>query len=447
MQEKMQVGNFAAVSVIDKGKEYFIVGEIKEVVSDDRGSFAKVNGFWNRWFIKSEIQILELEELPAFMEKENAFEIGATYVTSSDPSDYLDEYQQNGARCFCLYGRKVEVVSVVESYIQVRFGLYDLDEAYVPISMLRKETDLDAYVEPENRFYTCERCGTWSLREENEEDTMCGEDYSLCPECRKRHYITPYHRYDPHLTFWREDGDDDLFLGVELEVDKGGEFDSTAEKIVKMMNPGDGKWFMYCSHDGSLDNGLEMITCPATLNYHLEMADKYKKLFAYLIGKGYRSHNTSTCGLHVHFSRSFYAEDEEENICKLLYLIEKFWDEIVIFSRRDYRSLEHYAKKPEHGGKEFVSRWNKSGCHDGHYYSVNISNANTIELRMFRGTMNLETYLATLEFVDAIVRAAKAHTSAELQQISFEEILGDRALSYYTARKSFWKFEENENDS
>ena len=84
--------------------------------------------------------------------------------------------------------------------------------------------------------------------------------------------------------------------------------------------------------------------------------------------------------------------------------------------------------------------------HDGHYYAVNITNQNTIELRMFRGTINVTTYLATLAFVDAIVRTAKRCSAEELQAISFEEILPDCAKEYYQSRKLISKFDAEDGN-
>ena len=95
---------------------------------------------------------------------------------------------------------------------------------------------------------------------------------------------------------------------------------------------------------------------------------------------------------------------------------------------------------------EFVKNWNKSESHDGHYFAVNISNPYTIELRMFRGTLNYNTYAAILEFVDSIVRVAKEKTISELQQLEFESILTPLCLEYYISRKAGDKFSETSTE-
>ena len=202
-------------------------------------------------------------------------------------------------------------------------------------------------------------------------------------------------------------------------------------------------WFMHVSHDGSLERGMELISMPATLAYHKAKREDYKELFEWLKDEGYRSHDTKTCGLHFHFSRAFFGDNENSAVTKLLYLTERFWDELSIFSRRDYQSLARYAKKNDCSAIEMFNTWNKTQEHDGHYYAVNITNENTIELRMFRGTLNINTFMATLDLVNAMVHAAKEKTPLELQKMSFTDLLTtDDAKAYYASREAASKFED-----
>jgi len=49
------------------------------------------------------------------------------------------------------------------------------------------------------------------------------------------------------------------------------------------------------------------------------------------------------------------------------------------------------------------------------YQAVNFENRNTVEFRLFRGTLNYTTFMATLEIVDALVHWAN--------QLSISDIL------------------------
>lgn len=285
---------------------------------------------------------------------------------------------------------------------------------------------------------TCNHCG--SLFKVSDE--LCIEDSYMCETCRDRKFVTAYHRNIPRLSF-KGESKDGLYYGLEIELDGGGERDSNATRLMSYFNNYNTKdMYCYCSHDGSLNDGFEMITMPATYDYHKSLEGQYEKAFKDMVSLGYRGHDTTTAGIHVHFSREYYEDNEEENVMKLLFLVEKFWDEIIIFSRRDYNKSKGYMKKIDDDYESFIDCWNKKQFHDGHYYAVNITNEDTIELRMFRSTLNVNTLMATLDFVDKLVRAAKEMSSYDLQRIEFEDLLTPRALEYYRQRVAMKKFEE-----
>lgn len=166
-------------------------------------------------------------------------------------------------------------------------------------------------------------------------------------------------------------------------------------------------------------------------------------MFDTLIKDGYVSHDSTTCGLHVHFNRNFYADDEELYITRLLYIIDKFWDDVVRISRRNQRRMERYTRKIDMTANDYIRRTNKSGDHDYHYYAVNLINQNTIEFRMFRGTLKIETFMATLQFVNNCIIAAKTKSAEEIQHMEFEELITGRTLtSYWKKRKGLSDTEE-----
>ena len=61
-----------------------------------------------------------------------------------------------------------------------------------------------------------------------------------------------------------------------------------------------------------------------------DITDKARKL-------GYTSHQAETCGLHIHVNRTSFGESTEaqdEAIGRILYFVERNWNELLIFSRR-----------------------------------------------------------------------------------------------------------------
>ena len=59
-----------------------------------------------------------------------------------------------------------------------------------------------------------------------------------------------------------------MYMGVELEVDDGGKDSGNARKILSVFNRN--AEYGYIKSDGSLDDGLELVTHPCTLKAHLQ---------------------------------------------------------------------------------------------------------------------------------------------------------------------------------
>lgn len=88
----------------------------------------------------------------------------------------------------------------------------------------------------------------------------CRECYN--EECSKCHSIHDY-GYKPEPIFY---GDSDRYFGVELEIDGAGKDDDYAEELLEIANVSDEH--IYIKSDGSLDDGMEIVSHPMTLNFH-----------------------------------------------------------------------------------------------------------------------------------------------------------------------------------
>ena len=234
--------------------------------------------------------------------------------------------------------------------------------------------------------------------------------------------------YEPYIEFYGDSTD--LHLGVELEIDGGGENHDNAGMILAPM------WdTMYAMHDGSIDEGFELATMPMTLNYLESCKQNISDMFNIARLLDYRSHNTSTCGLHIHFDRDFFGRDYRTQNTKASYLaliMERNWEKFVKFSRRNYSRLDNWAKKmdlvndiyADDTDDDAQSKFNNKYGNGDKYIALNTAHSNTYELRIFRGTLKLETFYATLQFVDNLVRVAKECPSlAKAQQITFADII------------------------
>ena len=70
----------------------------------------------------------------------------------------------------------------------------------------------------------------------------------------------------------------------------------------------------------------------------------------------------------------------------------------------------------------------KKGYGGGRYSCVNLQNADTIEFRMFRGTLKYNTLIATLQLIDRICDVAIHLSDDELKAMSWTTfVVGCRA--------------------
>lgn len=274
-----------------------------------------------------------------------------------------------------------------------------------------------------DRYYTnCIRCGAllrledarYARDDEDEEEALCAHCYSRTARARA---IQDYF-YKPAPIFY---GEENRYFGVELEIDDAGEVSGNAEKLMDIANNG-GREHIYCKHDGSLEDGFEIVTHPMTLAYHQKKMP-WSGVLHKAVELGYRSHQSGTCGLHVHVNRNAFGATEAEQeacIARILYFFEKHWEELLKFSRRTQRQLEQWAAR--YGYKEQpreILEHAKKGGHSGRYSCVNLQNADTIEFRIFRGTLKLNTLIATLQLVDRVCDVALCLSDDEVKVMSW----------------------------
>jgi len=221
-------------------------------------------------------------------------------------------------------------------------------------------------------------------------------DYMYKPAPKFRHF-----NQNTNESVFSRDSSNRLYEGFELELESPRE---DAEKVAQTLidNFDEDEDVFYCKHDGSLDDGFEIVSHPMTLRAHKTM--DYSDMLAELKKAGCKSHDTTTCGLHVHVSRSFFTMSETVKLGLFVYFNKS---RLETFARRTETS---YAKfKPV-----LRSDLKAAGHSDRRYEAINFENARTIEFRLFKGTLNFETFMATLEFCDAVSRFVKTVSACSI---------------------------------
>ena len=288
----------------------------------------------------------------------------------------------------------------------------------------------------ENETVTCGNCDEVIWRDNAHWDDDA--DMYLCEDCYEQMERVPNvihdYGYKPRPAFhdrghvWGEVPVDvkALFFGVEDEADKGENPRAAAKDVQDVTDA------LYIKHDGSLENGFEIVTHPCTLAYHM-YEFPWRHVCSNALKHGFKSHDARTCGLHVHVGCGQFADStdgQRDVVAKIVLLVDRHWDALVTFSRRKAGQLDHWASRPRLDNtltNEYMIRRNAlSTMDEGRYQAINLTNFNrnrTIEFRLFNGSLKRDTIIATLQLVSNLCKYAMAHTMAEVLASSFMDIV------------------------
>lgn len=265
----------------------------------------------------------------------------------------------------------------------------------------------------EEDYTTCSCCGRICRDYDAEEvdgDWLCPD----CAESRRNEMDSPELQSYGHTyasKFYNVGGLKDygerkgLYLGVELETVADDAPGALATHIVTVAEKY-GPACVECKRDSSLgEYGVEIASQPGTPAWH--MGGLWADIIAACVDDGARSHDAGTCGLHIHVSRKYF-NDSGRGAYVLDRLFQRFARQWVRFSRRSEHEITNWARMGSGGmtgyrgesTRDKINMWENEKC--TRYQCVNTQNYNTIEIRLWRGTLNLETFYATIEATAAL---------------------------------------------
>lgn len=267
-----------------------------------------------------------------------------------------------------------------------------------------------------DRFCVCPRCAAVAekpgvKRQPEVEGAIC------CNDCLNTHVnknIIHVHNYDgypaklssnPKLKLvvvggaFKEVPDESHRLyGVECEVEIHDDSPLTRWQLATNATKALGRDFIVMKNDGSLKGheresplwGFEMVSAPADIATHEARWSKLEKMegFKYL-----RAWDTITCGMHVHVGKSALSLLQVGRIM------------VFINNPANKKFIEKVAGRNSEAASRFIG---EKTFGDGmrpdrnKYCALNIIPVNTIEFRIFRGTIRYKHIMRNLEFVDAV---------------------------------------------
>lgn len=276
----------------------------------------------------------------------------------------------------------------------------------------------------QSEYYRCISCGDFV----HSDDVYWRNDDPYCEwcapdedddECEDLEYgSVHYYSYKPSPRFLKAaDEVNPFYLGVELEVGGLESYDDCCDASDAVDSRGEG--WVYLKSDCSIPSyGFEVVSHPMTLARHKDF--NWKELLQYMSSAGLRSHDVSGCGLHIHISRSALPVSKWIIVDWFINREQNFWERIA------RRRNNNYAQFKDLGEVRYGHASLRSVCgrSNDRYEAVNFCNEDTVELRLFRGTLRYETFIGTLELVDAVVKWAK--------QVKVASILHGGAVKSFT---------------
>lgn len=202
------------------------------------------------------------------------------------------------------------------------------------------------------------------------------------------------------------------FYGIELEVDqvpgKTFERDACIRELGRLIVESRGTF--YLKSDGSLHNGIEIVSHPISI-YEWDKQTWLGEACQLVKDFGGGSFNTETCGLHVHRGKKDLTDIHLSMLVVLFIRLQPYFER---FAQRRANGYCHYAFFDEKGNQGklngkviYKTVKDAKGAAVNRYQAINLQNIETIECRIFRGTLFTSSILAYIHFLHLLCEFVK----------------------------------------
>jgi hypothetical protein len=248
------------------------------------------------------------------------------------------------------------------------------------------------------KIFLCSRCNTPEQQYPKVEHVICSK---LMPYC-----YTPGIYYPRKLSTERNP----RFFGVEIEVSFDFEqtrhglslLSDTIWNLIKSSLDYDGQPFFYCKYDGSLGSrGIEVVSMPFSWLWYKKNRGIFDAVWN-LKKIGYSADHRRECGLHIHTSKTTISSLTVYKLGCFIFRNKNFINKI---SSRLSGGLNKYCTDfpSANLGKGLSnSKYGKTYSSD-HHLALSTSKKDTVELRIFQGTLSPVMFEANLGFYNALI--------------------------------------------
>ena len=330
----------------------------------------------------------------------------------------------------------------------------------------------------ERRAHWCERCetyntdGTYYISDRSEHWCVGCADYNACwcddcdeynadgcdrcpdePVSSDGTRLIHDYSYRPDAIFHSTNRDERLFFGIEIEVEAKDDLHASAEYAHQLESMD----LAYLKHDGSLNDGFEIVTHPMSHDFFKNEAQDFFAVMEGLrsqIGIRVKSWDTRTCGLHIHISRTgFSGGAHMHRFLNLVYSNPDFystlagrtsdqWAKFTDIIKRDYKRDANGERIYHDDGRGWEVETKRTFMHkldsernSDRYSAVNTLNHATLEMRIFRGSVNSDTIKSQLDLAHASVEYTRNLT---VQDVTQGALTSDNFMWYIFKNESLY---------
>lgn len=235
-------------------------------------------------------------------------------------------------------------------------------------------------------------------------------DFEKCAECRLT-VIYPYQTKKLKF-FAAKDENTKMFFGIENEI----ECSSNVNDVSKIINANLGD-LVYLKSDASINHGFEIVSYAMTYKKWYLSLERFKHFFGMAVDKGGFSQTATTTGLHIHLSREGF--DNKEHLARFAacwYLNKDFTKIMACRDFNHYCSWNDY--RAEHLTSYFINHLETlKEQFDDRYNFINFRNSETVEVRLFNGTLRADVVFAHIQLCKLLVDYSKV-----CQEVKFDSM-------------------------
>jgi len=265
-----------------------------------------------------------------------------------------------------------------------------------------------------------------------------GPGIAYCPTCTEDRAGIQGHAFQPLVQKFHKHqregmvGDKTLYFGYELEIDCYRSAVRDRNAMAHMIKDRVGGDRIYMVHDGTIENGAEVVSHPFTWERYRKIdKEVWDDMMVYCRDKGWKS-NLAKCGMHIHTSKAawgtlqiykllnfFYAKNNKKFIIEIA---QRKPNKFCAYNMEDFDEAAYVAKNKKNRKRE-------------HYSIINLNNkrggtGKTIEFRMFAGTLEPLHFHKNIEFVHAVYMFTRDYPKSKMTDKEFKAYISRRRKAY-----------------